>query len=355
MRARAAHQSSDRPVVFLATSSGGHIDLLYAVRRAFAGYRRVWVVQPSQRGELLAADGEVVHTLPKYDRHPIRGHFLGNIIKAARIVLRERPRLVVTSGAGITVPFCLFTRLTGGKVIFVETMARVTGPSVSGKALSRLASRVLVQWPEALGAYRRARLCHPALLEAVTGDAPARGYGTFVAVGTHSQQFDRLLEMVDRAVARGVLPTPVVAQGGVSRYRPRHYELRDWLTPDEVERAVQNAEHVVSHAGSGLVSCALRAGRRPMVLPRLSGCGEHFDDHQTQIVAKLAELDLVVKLEDDIDEESLEAARRPLPVPEENDGTPSVEEALRAELISELGNPPLPVPLGTPAPVTTAS
>jgi UDP-N-acetylglucosamine--N-acetylmuramyl-(pentapeptide) pyrophosphoryl-undecaprenol N-acetylglucosamine transferase len=355
MGRRGTHHASETPVVYLATSSGGHIDLLYAVRGAFEGYRRVWVVQPSQRGDLLASDGEQVHTLPKYDRHPIRGHFLGNILQAARLVVRERPRLVVTSGAGITVPFCLLTRLTGGKIIFVETMARVTGPSASGKALSRLASRVLVQWPEALGAYRRAQLCHPALLEAVTTEASPAGSGTFVAVGTHSQQFDRLLEIVDNAVARGILPTPVVAQGGVSRYQPRHYELRKWLTPDEVEQSVQDAEYVVCHAGSGLVSAALRAGRRPMVLPRLASCGEHFDDHQTQIVEKLADLDLVVKLDDGIGRDSIRAAGKPLPQPQENDGRPSVEEALRAELISELGPPSQPVPLATADPVTTAS
>jgi UDP-N-acetylglucosamine--N-acetylmuramyl-(pentapeptide) pyrophosphoryl-undecaprenol N-acetylglucosamine transferase len=284
----------------------------------------------------------------------VRGHFLSNIVQAARLVLRERPTLVVTSGAGITVPFCLFARLGGAKIIFIETMARVTGPSASGKALSRLASRVLVQWPEALRAYRRAKLCHPALLEAVTSDAVRPGEGTFVAVGTHSQQFDRLLELVDSAVARGILPTPVVAQGGVSAYQPRHYRVRDWLTPDEVEASVKAAAHVVSHAGSGLVSAALRAGRRPMVLPRLASRGEHFDDHQTQIAAKLAELDLVVQLKDEIDEESIRAALRPLPEPDENDGTPSVEEALRAELIAELGLPSHPAPLATAAPVTTA-
>lgn len=337
MAKRVTRRSTGPPTVHLATSSGGHIDLLYAVRRAYRDYRRVWVVQPSQRAEMLATEGERVHVLPDYDRHVVRGHFLANIVQAARLVLAERPDLVVTSGAGITVPFCVFARLAGAKIVFVETMARITGPSASGRVLSHLASCVLVQWPEAMGAYRRPKLCRPALLAAVDVRDTNPGHGTFVAVGTHSQQFDRLLAMVDRAVEKGLLPTPVIAQGGVSTYRPRNYELRDWLTPDEVNEAAAAAEYVVCHAGSGLISCALQAGRRPMVLARRADRDEHFNDHQIQIAEKLRELDLVVLLTGEITEDSLQVADAPLSEPEADDTRPSVEGALRAELVAELG------------------
>lgn len=337
MGKRGTQRFSGTPTVHLVTSSGGHIDLLYAVRRAYRGYRRVWVVQPSLRAEVLAEEGELVHVLPDYDRHPVRGHFLSNIRQAARIVRQDRPSLIVTSGAGITVPFCLFARLTGARIVFVETMARITGPSASGRVLSRLASSVLVQWPEAMSAYPRATLCQPALLSAFGERAGSPGRGTFVAVGTHSQQFNRLLEMVDRAVEGGLLPSPVVAQGGVSTYKPRNYELRDWLTPDEVSEAAAAAEYVVCHAGSGLISCALRASRRPMVLPRRAAYHEHFNDHQAQIAEKLDGLELAVMLTGEITEESLRAADAPLADSEPDAATPSVEAALRAELVAELG------------------
>jgi len=101
---------------------------------------------------------------------------------------------------------------------------------------------------------------------------------------------------------------------------------------------MENAEYVVCHAGSGLISAALRAGRRPLVLPRLARHGEHFDDHQTQIVAKLERLGLVVAISDRITAEHLAAAR--LPLPEQAEQTePTVEVALRAELELLLGRP----------------
>jgi UDP-N-acetylglucosamine--N-acetylmuramyl-(pentapeptide) pyrophosphoryl-undecaprenol N-acetylglucosamine transferase len=328
-----------QPSVHLVTSSGGHIDLLRAIRKAFDGYSRLWVVQPSLRAEAIKAEGEAVHVLPPYDRHPIRGHFASNIAQAAKIVLRDRPRVVVTSGAGITVPFCVFARLMGAKIIFVETMARVTGPSASGRVLSRLASRSLVQWPEAVAAYPRARLCRAALLESVPPASHSVGSGTFVTVGTHNQQFNRLLAMVDVAVGAGVLPTPVVAQGGSSTYRPRNYELRDWLSPEEVEAVLEDTQYVVSHGGSGLVSAALRTGHRPLVLPRLAVHHEHFDDHQTQIVGKLDELGLVVRLGEAITEANLRAADAPLEERADSDESSSVEAALREELEKLIGPP----------------
>lgn len=332
------------PVVHLATSAGGHIELLVAVRSAFAGYRRVWVAQPSLRAGVLAQQGEDLIELPTYERHKARRRFLRdflrNVVQSAGIVLRQRPRVVVTSGSGATVPFCLFARLLGAKVFFVETMARVTGPSSSGKVLSRLASRVLVQWPEVAGSYPRTTVCRPALLHAVGDREPQPGVGVFVGVGTHSQQFDRLLRIVDTAAGEGMLPLPLVVQAGSSTYRPRNYELRQWLTPEEVAEAIGRAEYVICHAGSGLLSGALRAGRKPMVLPRLARHGEHYDDHQTQIVAKLVGLGLAVPLGDALRPADLAAARTPLPAPSTWSLEPSIETALRAELESALGSPP---------------
>ena len=330
------------PVVHIATSAGGHIELATAVRSAFAGYRCVWVVQPSLRASLLAREGEEVIELPQYDRHRgsghfVRGRFLKNIVQSAGIVLRQRPRVVMTPGSGATVPFCLLAWSLGARIVFVETMARVTGPSSSGKVLSRLATRVLVQWPELAGSYPRATVCQPALLRSMSGSKAPPGNGVFVGVGTHSQPFDRLLALVDEAAGRGILPSPLVVQGGPSTYRPRHFRLRAWLSPEEVAGAIGRAEYVICHAGSGLLSGALRAGRRPLVLARLACHGEHYDDHQTQIVAKLADLGLAVPLQDEIRAEDLAAARAPLSPSSTWALEPHIEEALRAELAAAVG------------------
>lgn len=339
MKGSMSRRPEPPPTVHLTAAGGGHIDLLCAIDEAFEDYRRTWILHPSLHADALVAAGEDVEFLPRYQRRLTPRVIASALSCALRLVLRKRPKVVVTSGAGVTVPYCAIARLLGAQVIFVETMARVTGPSASGRILSRLASRTLVQWPDVLDAYPRSSLCRPALLESIPSEGTAPGEGTLVAVGTHSEPFDRMLRMVDDAVGAGVLPKPIVAQGGVSTMQPEHYSLQKWMTPDEMSAAVRDARYVVCHAGSGLVSAALRAGKRPMVLPRLAMHGEHFDDHQMQITERLAELGLVIHLKEAITEAELEAADRPLTGEGPAAELPSVEEALRRELEASFGGP----------------
>jgi len=144
--------------------------------------------------------------------------------------------------------------------------------------------------------YPRARPCRPALLDRVElrkTNTPRTG-GTLVAVGTHIDQFDRLLRLADSAAQTGVLPSPVVGQTGSCTYVPRHFAARAWMRPEEMGEIIDNSRAVLCHAGSGLIARALDAGITPLILPRLARFGEHVDDHQAQITQKLAELGVVV-------------------------------------------------------------
>jgi UDP-N-acetylglucosamine transferase subunit ALG13 len=128
------------------------------------------------------------------------------------------------------------------------------------------------------------------------------------------QGFDRLLQLVDDAAGRGLLPGPVKVQRGQSQFLPTSDNVStvDFLSPSELQCELQSAEYVVCHAGSGIIAGALRAGRRPLVLARLKEHAEHVDDHQLQIVDRLAALQLVVPLSKEITEKELEAAKQPI-------------------------------------------
>lgn len=320
------------PAIHLACSRGGHLDLLLYVRGAFADHRLVWVTQKSDRAEELRRTGAEVHVLGEYHRSAFRLEAVRTVWRSLGLVVRQRPRVVVTSGAGIVVPFCVLARLAGAKVLFVETSARVRGPSSSGRVLSRVADRVIAQWEDMRAAYQGAAIARTTVVRTIAPRPATPGEGTFVGVGTHSQPFDRLLSMVDAAAGAGVLPLPVVAQVGPSSYELRHAEARDFMTPEEMEAAVRGARYVVSHAGSGTITTALGAGRRPLLLPRLRRYGEHFDDHQQEIVDKLASLDLAVPLGGEITRADLERADRPLEMPDELERLPTVADCVRAEL-----------------------
>jgi UDP-N-acetylglucosamine--N-acetylmuramyl-(pentapeptide) pyrophosphoryl-undecaprenol N-acetylglucosamine transferase len=286
-----------KQTVCLAASPGGHIAELQAAQAAFDGLRRVWVTGPSRQAEVLRAAGEDVQLLAAWGRDtPGLEGLVPNFRGAATLARSYRPRAVVTNGAGLVAPFALIARLTGSELIVIETMARVTKASLTGRVLGPFARSVIVQWPEMRDAYRRAIVCRPALLES----APARageGQGTFVSVGTRQEPFDRLLAMVDQAVAEGLLPRPVIAQSGTSRYRPASYSASPSMTPTEMAEALRSARYVVCHGGSGLIAEAIVAGRRPLVLARRKAAGEHRTEHQQQLVSKLDAEGAVVALD----------------------------------------------------------
>ena len=73
---------------------------------------------------------------------------------ALRILLKERPKVVISTGGGeIAIPFCYIGKLLGAKVIFIETLARVTTRSAAGKLIYPLADLFLVQWETLLKRY----------------------------------------------------------------------------------------------------------------------------------------------------------------------------------------------------------
>lgn len=323
---------STTPTV-LAASLGGHLELLDALRPAFADRPRVWVTSPGSRADALRAAGERVCTLPRMDR---ANPSLANVRAGVALARALRPRLVVTSGAGVVLPFCLAARALGARVVFLETMARVDDGSLTGRVLSRVAQRVFVQWSELTRVYPTATVCRPALLEAVGTIGRADGTGTFVTLGSHDQRFDRLLDLVDDATRRGVLPSPVVAQVGGSTGDRRTFATVAYLSPAAFAEQVQRASVVVTHGGAGAIATVLRSGARPLVLARRSDHHEHVDDHQRQLVGKLDRLGLVVDAAAGIDAQAVARTRDTQDAQAAFAGLPRLADALSVQL-QEMG------------------
>jgi UDP-N-acetylglucosamine:LPS N-acetylglucosamine transferase len=68
-----------------------------------------------------------------------------------------RPRAIVSTGAGVAVPFCYVGRLFGARVVFIESFSRTTRPSLTARLVYPIATDFFVQWPGVLPYFRRAR------------------------------------------------------------------------------------------------------------------------------------------------------------------------------------------------------
>ena len=83
--------------------------------------------------------------------------FMKLMIAAGKIMLREKPDVIVTTGALIVFPFCLYAKLMGTKVVYIETFARVNDRSLTGRLVYPLADLFLVQWEALLEFYPKAK------------------------------------------------------------------------------------------------------------------------------------------------------------------------------------------------------
>lgn len=79
--------------------------------------------------------------------------YIRNGFKSLYFFLKLRPRVVLSTGAGLAIIFCLLSKFYGGKLIFVETGARVTTPSRTGRFMYRYADRFYVQWQGVIREY----------------------------------------------------------------------------------------------------------------------------------------------------------------------------------------------------------
>lgn len=61
---------------------------------------------------------------------------------------KEKPDLIISSGAAVAVPFFYIGKLMGAKVVYIEVFDRYNKPTLTGKLVYPIADKFIVQWEE---------------------------------------------------------------------------------------------------------------------------------------------------------------------------------------------------------------
>lgn len=133
--------------ICLACSHGGHLTEMLELSDAFDGHDTFYFCYDADTTRVLPR----AYRVPNMARNPIE--FLKNLGRVFRIFRKERPDLVVSTGAEIAIPVVCIAKLFGVPTIYIECGAQVTEPSVTGRLMYWLADSFYVQWPELLQAY----------------------------------------------------------------------------------------------------------------------------------------------------------------------------------------------------------
>jgi beta-1,4-N-acetylglucosaminyltransferase len=138
----------------LVASNGGHLLQLKQLEPNWPIQERHWITfdKPDAHSLLLGEDVTYAH----YPTNRNVPNLFRNLRLALSVIRRCRPRAIVTTGAGVAVPFCWIGRLLGVHIVYIESFARVTKPSLTGRLVHPVAHRFFVQWPELQQHFRKA-------------------------------------------------------------------------------------------------------------------------------------------------------------------------------------------------------
>jgi beta-1,4-N-acetylglucosaminyltransferase len=134
-----------RPLLIVC-SSGGHLLQMLELRDAWSGFERTWVTFDKSDARSLLRDERVVHAFGPTNRNV--PNLLRNVGLAIRVLREERPAAILTTGAGVAVPFAWIGKLLGIPTVYVESVTRIEGLSLSARMIAPVASRLYGQWPE---------------------------------------------------------------------------------------------------------------------------------------------------------------------------------------------------------------
>ena len=140
--------------VCLVGSSGGHLTHLYMLKPFCENKDRFWVTFDKEDARSLLGE-EVFYPLYFPSNRSLKALVI-NTWRALKIIPKERPDLIITSGAAGAVPFFYVGKLFGAKTIYIEVFDRIDAPTISGKLCYPVTDKFIVEWDEMLNVYPKA-------------------------------------------------------------------------------------------------------------------------------------------------------------------------------------------------------
>lgn len=281
--------------LFVATA-GGHLDQLDQLSgRLAANGPSLWVTSANEQSRSLLADRDVVF-VPYVGVRDLAG-VLRCIPVARRLRFGHAITRAISTGSGIALGFLPYLAARGVECHYIESAARVDGPSVTGRILARIprlrAYTQHARWSDErwnhIGSVFDVFEPHAASVR------PGKGVRVVVTLGTATEfPFRRLVEALLPIVAAGGeleqasgAPVEVLWQTGGTAVGDLPIRPTPFMSARALADALAAADIVVCHAGTGSALGALNAARLPLVAARRPSHGEAGDDHQRQLADEL--------------------------------------------------------------------
>lgn len=135
-------------------SSGGHLMHLYMLKPFWKSKDRFWVTFDKEDARSLL-EGEKMYPCYYPSNRSLKALIINSWI-AIKILFKEKPNLIISSGAAPAIPFFYFGKLFKAKTIYIEVFDRIDNPTLSGKLCYPVTDKFIVEWDEMKKVYPKA-------------------------------------------------------------------------------------------------------------------------------------------------------------------------------------------------------
>jgi beta-1,4-N-acetylglucosaminyltransferase len=142
--------------VLLVCSTGGHFMVMQELSAFWGHHERIWVTFANAGVKKILEEEKVYWAWSPTNRDI--PNLVRNLLLACRVVPKEYPDLILSTGAGVAVPFLIVGRVLGIKTAFVESVTRVEQLSLSARLVYPFLDALYVHWPQLVKLYPKAEL-----------------------------------------------------------------------------------------------------------------------------------------------------------------------------------------------------
>jgi len=132
--------------ICFAASSGGHFEQLMMLKPLMEKYDS-FIITENTDYEVTAGTNKIYYVDQINRKELLFGvKLIWNILISLRIFFKERPDIVICTGVLAMLPICRIAKFFNKKLIYIESFAKVTSATMSGKYLYKYADQFYVQW-----------------------------------------------------------------------------------------------------------------------------------------------------------------------------------------------------------------
>ena len=139
--------------ICIVSSCGGHLTEVKALALQYQNHEHFYVI--NQHIQFPDDMKNKTYFITHSERD---WKFFLNLFESIKILRFERPDFLLSTGAGPIVPFAIVAKfILRSKIVYIETMASVDKPSLTGRIMYYLSDHFFYQWPQLVKYFPRGK------------------------------------------------------------------------------------------------------------------------------------------------------------------------------------------------------